>query len=225
MTHVTRTVLIADPDPSARAFLATQVGPLELRVLEAGDGDTALRILASEDVKLLVTELYLPANGQRCLISAARLHASESQLPIVAHTHRSLDEDRSWAMESGASAYLIKPTRTPRMRYVVGRLLVTPPVAATPAAAGPLMRRDSLNDALNDIEDGHLSESSCIIFGRKWWQSLSSGERMSYRSRAKAVRVSLRSDSQMANHYVEVRGKYRSDLSLSSEQPESPYRR
>lgn len=225
MSRPDQTVLIVDPDARARELLARQLAPLELRVLEAADGPDAVSVLALEPVTLLITELYLETGDDPCLIRSIRRREPARELRIIAHTHRSLDADRAWALKAGADAYLIKPTRAQRVRYVVGRLITTPAVTATPASAGPLLRRDSLDHALRDIERGTLNESSCIVFGREWWQSLSSSERAGYRKRAKEAHVSLRSDSVIGEHYVEVRGRYRPELGLATEQPESPYRR
>jgi CheY-like chemotaxis protein len=224
MARPSHTILLADPDSRARAFLAKQLEPLECHVLEAGDGAAALTLLATGDAKLLITELYLPTGSDSCLITAVRRREAGRELRVIAHTHRSLSEDRDWALRAGADAYLIKPTRAQRVRYVVGRLITTRAVTAT-ATASPLLRRNSLEDALSEIERGALTESSCIVFGRSWWQSLTAAERMAYRTRAKAVRVSLRSDSVIGSHYVEVRGRFRPGLGLSTERPESPYRR
>lgn len=220
-----QTILLVDPDDRARSLLATQLEPLELSVLHAPDGATARRVLKENSVRVMVTELYLPVEEAKCLVEEARRADPGREVRIIAHTHRSLDADREWALRAGADAYLIKPTRAPRVRYVVGRLLSSPAMVATPTKSGLMLRRDSLDAALADIERGRLGQSSCIVFGREWWQSLPASERVGYRSRARAVRVSLRSDSQIGNHYVEVRGRYRPDLGLATEQPESPYRR
>jgi len=48
--------------------------------------------------------------------------------------------------------------------------------------------------------------------------------RKARRKRAKKARVSLRSDSMIGTHFVEVRGPSRPEQALSTERPESPYR-
>jgi CheY-like chemotaxis protein len=225
MTRPQQSLLLVDPDDRARTNLAKQLEPLDLRVVQAKDGDTALALLGSNDIRVMISELYLPTRDRKCLIAEARRTQKRRDIRIIAHTHRMLGADRDWALEAGADAYLIKPTRASRVRYVVGRLLATPVENVPPSNAGTLLRRDSLDLALLDIEQGRLDGSSCIVFGRAWWQALASTERMTFRSRAKAAHVSLRSDSQIGEHYVEIRGRYRPDLGPATEQPESPYRR
>lgn len=227
MSHAAKTVLLVDPDPHSRALLARQLQQLGCSILEAGDGPTALGIVSGEDVGVLVAELYLASGEDECLIHAVRRDKAHRNTRIIAHTHRSLASDREWAMRAGADAYLIKPTRAERLRYVVSRLLTDSggraALPATPSA--PMQRRDSLDAALREIERGAMHSLSCIVFDRSWWERLSAGERKTYRQRAKRARVSLRSDSLLGSHFVEVRGRSRDEIGLSTERPESPYRR
>ena len=227
MTDATNVVLLVDPDPHARAFLASQLQSTGCEILQAGDGPTALRLASEGRVAILMTELYLATGEDECLIHAVRRDSKNRKTRIIAHTHRSLMADREWAMRAGADAYLIKPTRAQRVRYVVTRLLSDRGMrgAVTPTASAPMLRRDTLDAALLDIEGGRLSDTSTIVFSRQWWEQLSPPERKSYRSRAKGAHVNLRSDSMLGNHFVEVRGQARDAVGLSTERPESPYRR
>lgn len=221
------TILLVDPDTRARALVASQLHGDMTSVLQASDGAAALGLLATADVKVVVTEMYLPTGNHACLIEAIRADPQLRRTRTVAHTHRCLAPDREWALTAGADAYLIKPTRADRMRYVVSRLAtVKGRNASVPQArSGNIVRRDSLEAALAEVESGRLGDTSSIVFGRAWWQGLPKAQQSDFRRRARQARVSLRSDSLMKNHFVEIRGRTRSDVGLSSEQPESPYRR
>lgn len=221
------TILLVDPDTRARALLARQLKTETTDVIQASDGPAALEVLGSVNIKVVVTELYLSTGDHACLVQAIRANPKLRRTRAVAHTHRCLPPDREWAMTVGADAYLIKPTRAERMRYVVNRLAtVTGRNASVPQArSGPIVRRDSLDAALAEVEAGKLGDTSSIVFGRAWWQELPKSQQSAFRRRAKQARVSLRSDSLMKSHFVEIRGAARSDVGLSSEQPESPYRR
>lgn len=221
------TILLVDPDTRARALLAKQLGSVATDVVQASDGAAALEVLGSRDVKVVVTELYLPVGSHACLVQAIRANPKLRRTRAVAHTHRCLPPDREWAMTVGADAYLIKPTRAERMRYVVSRLAtVKGRNAAVPQTRSEnIVRRDSLDAALAEVEAGQLTDTSSIVFGRGWWQELPKTQQSAFRKRAKQARISLRSDSLMNNHFVEIRGALRSEVGLSTEQPESPYRR
>ncbi|HEU4996910.1 MAG TPA: response regulator [Gemmatimonadaceae bacterium] len=125
MSKPANAILLVDPDARTRALLTEQLKPLGCSIFEAADGPTALSIIGAHDVKLVVTELYLQTNTENCLINAIRRDKALTKTRTLAHTHRSTAADRDWAMQAGADAYLIKPTRAERMRYVVGRLTTT----------------------------------------------------------------------------------------------------
>lgn len=223
----TVTILLVDPDTRARALLAKQLEGAGNDVIQASDGGTALDLLASAAVKVVVTELYLPAGDHACLVQAIRANPKLRRTRAVAHTHRCLPPDREWAMTAGADAYLIKPTRAERMRYVVSRLATLKGRnASVPLSRSEtIVRRDSLDAALAEVEAGQLTGTSSIVFGRLWWQELPKAQQSAFRRRARQARISLRSDSLMKHHFVEIRGRQREDVGLSSERPESPYRR
>lgn len=220
-----RTILLVDPDPHARALLANHLASTGARIVQADDGVSALRIARDVPIAVIVTELYLPSGEDECLIHAVRRDAKLKRTRVVAHTHRGLTADREWAMRSGADAYLIKPTRAQRVRYVVGRLMGERSSAPAPTPDARMIRRNSLDEALGEIEAGGLGDTSTIVFSRSWWDTLSPDGRQKYRTRARKAGINLRSDSMLANHFVEVRGTSRNAVGLSTERPESPYRR
>ncbi|HMC55125.1 MAG TPA: response regulator [Gemmatimonadaceae bacterium] len=227
MSASVKVVLLVDPDPYARTLLAGHLAEMDIDLREAADGVNALRIVRAGGVALIVSEMYVPAGDEECLIHAIRRDQAHRKIRIVAHTQRATAADREWAMRAGADAYLVKPTRAQRIRYVVGRLLSErPPSSAANITSGaPMIRRDSLEVALREIEGGALAHVSSIVFGRAWWENLTTVEQSGFRRRAKAAHVNLRSDSMLSNHFVEVRGQSRDMVGLSTERPESPYRR
>lgn len=221
------TILLVDPDAHARALLAWHLAPTKANILQAGDGATGLRMAASNRATVVVTELYLATGNDECLIHAVRRDPLLKRIRVVAHTSRALTSDREWAMRAGADAYLIKPTRAERVRYVVGRLLGEKRSASAPQAttSASMTKRESLDTALLEIEAGGLTETSTIVFGRAWWEDVSEAERKRFRTRARKAKINLRSDSMLSNHFVEVRGLLRDGVGMSTERPESPYRR
>jgi len=70
-----QTILVVDDEPLIRMLAVEQLQELGYKVLEAGDGPSALRILkSSSTVKLLITDVGLPGgmNGRQ-LADAARI--------------------------------------------------------------------------------------------------------------------------------------------------------
>ena len=69
-----------------------------------------------------------------------------------------------------------------------------------------IVRRDSLTQALNEVESQTLSGASIIVVSRPWWDSLSAREQSGFRSRAARSAIELRVDRSLSSHFVEVRG-------------------
>ena len=225
MSGTTFSVLLVDPDARMRGMLADQLTSVACTVMHAVDGDSALKLVTERDIRLVVTELYLKTGDDDCLIHAIRRLKSLKRTRTLVHTSRATAADRDWAMRAGADAYLIKPTRAERFRYVVSRLATTRGAnSSVPVTSGsPVSRRDSLEVALTDIEAGKLREPTAIVFGRPWWEELTPAERSQYLRRAKRAGVALKSDSMLGTHFVEVRGSPMG-TPLSTERKESPYR-
>jgi CheY-like chemotaxis protein len=227
MAEPNYTILLVDPDKRTRALLAQQLSSSGAVILQAEDGESAFKIVNERDVRLVVTELYLKTGEDDDLIHAIRRTKALRRTRALAHTLFGTAVDRDWAMRAGADAYLIKPTRAERLRYVVSRLASkgSSPSSLPATSDSPVARRDSLGVALSELEQGALKGTSSIVFGRSWWEELTVPQQSTYRKRAKHLGVSLRSDSMLGDHFVEVRGPARSDQGLSTERPESPYRR
>jgi len=81
-----------------------------------------------------------------------------------------------------------------------------------------IARRDTLAQALTDIEAGGLGAVSTVIVSLGWWDSISAREQDRYRERAERAGVQLHADDAMSAHFVEIRG---GDIepSLSTEHP------
>jgi two-component system chemotaxis response regulator CheY len=225
MSNSDYTVLLVDPDARIRALLAQQLTSTGCVVMQAADGETALRMVSAGEIRLVVTELYLKAGEDDDLIHAIRRSKALRKTRTLAHTKYGTAVDRDWAMRAGADAYLIKPTRAERLRYVVSRLATTRTAnSSLPAtSSSPISRRDSLDSALTELERGLLSGTSAIVFGRVWWDRLTRPQQVGYRKRAKRAGITLRSDSMIGEHFVEVR-RSPTDQPLSTERAESPYR-
>jgi hypothetical protein len=69
-----------------------------------------------------------------------------------------------------------------------------------------ILRRDTLEQALGEVESRALAGVSTIVVSRPWWDGLSIKEQSGYRSRAGRAEVELRVDEAISSHFVELRG-------------------
>ncbi len=131
------TILLVDDEESIQTLLAYPLERDGHRVVQARDGEEALRRFAEEDVDLVVLDIMLPrADG---LEVCKRLRA-ESTVPIIMLTARDDELDKVLGLELGADDYITKPFSIREFRSRVRALLRR---AATPPADG---RRESVID-------------------------------------------------------------------------------
>jgi len=69
-----------------------------------------------------------------------------------------------------------------------------------------IARRDTLEQALGEVEAKSLSGVSTIVVNGRWWNELSTREREGYRTRAERTAIELRADDKLSSHFVELRG-------------------
>ena len=99
-------ILIVEDDREISALVARYLRGQECRVSVAGDGREMDRILAEQEIDLVVLDLMLP--GEDGLSLCRRLREA-SAIPILMLTARAEEIDRIVGLESGADDYLAKP--------------------------------------------------------------------------------------------------------------------
>ncbi|MGA7630506.1 MAG: sigma-54 dependent transcriptional regulator [Terriglobales bacterium] len=115
------TVLIIEDEAKMRRLLELNLGEDGFKTLSAGDAESGLKLLASEPVHLVLTDLKLPGmNGLEFLLAAKRM---DSGLPIVVMTAFGSVETAVEAMKAGATDYVLKPFSLAEMRMVVHKEL------------------------------------------------------------------------------------------------------
>jgi DNA-binding response OmpR family regulator len=100
------TVLVVDDEPIVREVVVSYLRREGYRTLEAGDGDSARRLLEEEPPNLVVLDLMLPGTDGLELCRWIRAH---SELPVIMLTARGDEADRIVGLELGADDYVTKP--------------------------------------------------------------------------------------------------------------------
>jgi DNA-binding response OmpR family regulator len=103
---VSTTVLVVDDEPIVREVVVSYLEREGYRTLEAGDGDTARRLLEEEPPSLVVLDIMLPGVDG---LELCRWIRARSELPIIMLTARGEEADRIVGLELGADDYVTKP--------------------------------------------------------------------------------------------------------------------
>ncbi len=120
MTEPSPTILLVDDEDSVRKVLAFPLEKDGYTVVQASDGEEALREFAATDVDLVVLDIMLPRLDG--LEVCRRLRAT-STVPIIMLTARDDELDKVIGLELGADDYITKPFSIREFRSRVRALL------------------------------------------------------------------------------------------------------
>ncbi|MHA6793800.1 response regulator [Pseudonocardia bannensis] len=100
------TVLLVEDDVRIRQALGLALSDEDFRIIEAGSGEAALRLLEGAAVDVVLLDLMLPGVDG---LAVCRTLRSRGDLPIIIITARSDSADVIDGLEAGADDYVTKP--------------------------------------------------------------------------------------------------------------------
>jgi two-component system response regulator PilR (NtrC family) len=118
--HVAR-ILVVDDEQSMREFLEIFLRREGFDVVTAGDVDTAIAHLESDEIDLVITDMQMPDKTGLDLLLAAREVSPETILIVV--TAFGTTDSAIAAMKEGAYDYLTKPFKVDELRIVIEKAL------------------------------------------------------------------------------------------------------
>jgi DNA-binding response OmpR family regulator len=126
----THTILLVDDEDSIQTLLAFPLQRDGYTVVQARDGEEALRMFRDEQIDLVVLDIMLPRIDG---LEVCRRLRAESTVPIIMLTARDDELDTVLGLELGADDYITKPFSIREFRSRVKALLrraSQPPLAA-----------------------------------------------------------------------------------------------
>ncbi len=107
MSTLTESVLVVEDDAALRDALIDTLRAADLPALAAPDAPTALQLLQSEQIALVISDVQMPGpDGYQLLSSIKRLRP---ELPVVLMTAYGTVAQAVAAMREGATDYIVKP--------------------------------------------------------------------------------------------------------------------
>jgi DNA-binding NarL/FixJ family response regulator len=151
---VTAPVVVADADPSFRAFVAELVQRMSLSVVLATTGGEALRSALETRPVLVVLDVGLADVSGYELCTELRDRLGQ-ELPIILVSGQKTDDlDRAAGMLLGADDYFVKPLDTTLFMARVRRLVARATAAAETADDGPRRFTPREQEILALLADG-----------------------------------------------------------------------
>ena len=130
-------IVIVDDDPTIRLIAAELLRPDNHVVLEAEDGDEALKVVGSMAVDLVVLDMLMPnKDGLETIIELRRTQPGIRILAISSGGRVGADQLLRTAMMLGADETMVKPLRLESFASTISRLLSQPQPRSMPQAEG-----------------------------------------------------------------------------------------
>src|SRR5689334_6507097 len=105
----TPTILIVEDEPDIRKLVRYNLSQERFKVLEAEDGEQALKLLKTEKPSLIILDLMLPGLSGLEVCKLLRQQRDTAHIPILMLTAKAAETDKVIGLEMGADDYLAKP--------------------------------------------------------------------------------------------------------------------
>lgn len=118
-----KTILIADDEKEVRILVHFTLADSKYRIIESGDGYSALELARIERPDLLVLDRMMPRMSGLEVALALSQDPSTSNIPIIMLTADGEERDQMQAYKYGISAYMVKPFNPLELRERVRAML------------------------------------------------------------------------------------------------------
>ena len=109
MSSLGQKILVVEDEPDIRKLINYNLAQEHFKVLEAEDGEQALKLLQREKPNLVILDLMLPGLSGLELCKILRDRTDTTHLPILMLTAKAGEADKVVGLEMGADDYLPKP--------------------------------------------------------------------------------------------------------------------
>jgi CheY-like chemotaxis protein len=116
-------ILIAEDDPASRELVREILAAQGYQVIEATDGQEALRMVEEESPDLVLLDIQLPRVNGLAVVRQLRQNPRLANLRVVAVTAYAMRGDKEKALDAGFDAYITKPIDTAALRSQIEQLL------------------------------------------------------------------------------------------------------
>jgi two-component system, OmpR family, alkaline phosphatase synthesis response regulator PhoP len=143
MSSLGQKILVVEDEPDIRKLINYNLAQERFKVLEAEDGEQALKLLQREKPNLVILDLMLPGLSGLELCKILRDRTDTTHLPILMLTAKAGEADKVVGLEMGADDYLPKPFSPREMVARVRAILRRSESSAAPESA-PYYKKGAL---------------------------------------------------------------------------------
>jgi two-component system, cell cycle response regulator DivK len=123
---MTRKILLVEDNEDNRIIYRLTLAHFGYEVIEAGDGDSGVRMAREMGPDLILMDVSIPGIDGWEATRILKADQRTAHVPIVALTAHALASDRERAEEVGCDGYLAKPVEPRRVVEEIERVLGEP---------------------------------------------------------------------------------------------------
>ncbi|MCF7765901.1 MAG: response regulator [Verrucomicrobia bacterium] len=116
-------ILCVDDSRTVRMLIARAFAPFDCQIIEAGNGEEALRIVGETPPDLLVLDVTMPVMDGLTMLRELRGNPQSQSIPVIMLTAESGRESVVEASNLGVSDYLSKPFQAEKLLEKVNRIV------------------------------------------------------------------------------------------------------
>lgn len=116
-------VLVAEDDPDILQLVAFRLERAGYEVIQATDGEEALRLVTERQPDLAVLDVMMPKVTGYDVTRQIRENQATTQIPVILLTARVQEADVARGFEAGADDYITKPFSPQELRSRVQAIL------------------------------------------------------------------------------------------------------
>lgn len=119
-----KTILIVDDSISLRQVVKMTLTGAGYDVLEADNGQEALKILDGRKIHLVVSDVNMPVMDGITLLKNIKQLPNYKFTPVIMLTTESGDAKKQEGQQAGAKAWVVKPFQPPVLLNAVSKLIL-----------------------------------------------------------------------------------------------------
>lgn len=119
-----KTILIVDDSASLRQVVGIALKGAGYDVIEACDGQDALRKLTGQKVHLIISDVNMPNMDGISFVKAAKQLPAYKFTPVIMLTTEAGADKKAAGQAAGAKAWVVKPFQPAQMLAAVSKLIL-----------------------------------------------------------------------------------------------------
>jgi len=119
-----KTILLIDDSTTLRQVVKMALQGAGYDVLEADNGQSALKLLDGRKVHLIVSDVNMPIMDGITFLKAAKQLPDYKFTPIIMLTTEASEEKKKEGQMAGAKAWVVKPFQPPTLLAAISKLIL-----------------------------------------------------------------------------------------------------